>query len=297
MVEALQVPVEERFTELMEAALNTSRCIGADRRVEVFNFGISGYGTAQQLMTLRHHVWQSEPDLVILALMTGNDIRNNSRDLQNDDGRPYFVMQNGALVLDDSFRRTDSHDKSLLERVGYAVIDWSRLAQLVYEARKTMLKRRSVAEAKNQFGDAEEDIGLDTLIYREPPNDAWRQAWEVTEALVATMNREVVEHGSRFVVATLSNTAQVNPDAAVRKQMIDKLGVANLNYADDRIREAGNRHGFEVVNLAPKMLEFAEEKRVYLHGFPNTTMGTGHWNAEGHKVVARLLTDTVCAAP
>ena len=88
MVEALEVPVEQRFTELTEATLNANKCLAA-ARTEVLNFGMSGYGTAQELLILRHHAWQYSPDLVVLFFMTGNDIRNNSEKLQNDDGRPY----------------------------------------------------------------------------------------------------------------------------------------------------------------------------------------------------------------
>ena len=40
------------------------------KQVEVINFGVSGYGTAQELLTLRQKVWDFSPDIVVLAFTT-----------------------------------------------------------------------------------------------------------------------------------------------------------------------------------------------------------------------------------
>ena len=159
MVEALQVPVEQRFTELTEATLNANKCLGA-ARTEVLNFGISGDGTAQELLILRHQRLAVLPDLVVLFVMTANDIRNNSEKLENDDGRPYFVLENGGLVLDNSFRTSPSHLKTWWERLGYRVIDYSRLGQLAYKARGTWQKRQRISQTVKTFGDPQANVGL-----------------------------------------------------------------------------------------------------------------------------------------
>ena len=54
------------------------------KRVEVLNFGCDGYGTAQEFILLRDRVWRYAPDVVVLAVFTGNDIRNNSLVLEGD---------------------------------------------------------------------------------------------------------------------------------------------------------------------------------------------------------------------
>lgn len=298
MVEALQVPAEQRFTEVMQGMLNRRNCFGSDR-VEVLNFGLSGDGTAQELMVLRHHVWQYQPDMVLLGVMTGNDIRNNSEQLQNDDGRPYFVFKDGQLVLDDSFRRSSADTKTWFERLGVSIMDWSRLAQLAYKARATLQKRQAVAQARANranFGDADDqDLGLDRLVYKEPVSTVWKEAWKVTEALLAVMHAEVRQHNAEFLAVTLSNTVQVNPDLGMRRRFINELGIETLSYPDDRIRAAGKREGFQVLNLAPLLQEYVQEHNVYLHGFSNTPKGAGHWNEEGHRVVAQFLSDDICS--
>ena len=71
--------------------------------LEVINFGVSSYGTAQELLTLREKVWAFNPDLVLLAFCTTNDVSDNLRALRLKHDIPYFVRKDGKLQLDDSF--------------------------------------------------------------------------------------------------------------------------------------------------------------------------------------------------
>ena len=57
----------------------------------------------------------------------------------------------------------------------------------------------------------------------------------------------------------------------------------NLFYPDFRIKALGERRGFAVLNLAPPFQAYAESHHVFLHGFSNTRMGSGHWNENGHR--------------
>jgi hypothetical protein len=50
----------------------------AGKTVEVLNFGVAGFGTAQEWLTLKSDVLAFQPDRVILAMFTGNDISDNS---------------------------------------------------------------------------------------------------------------------------------------------------------------------------------------------------------------------------
>jgi len=71
------VPVENTFWAVMEDRLKGCNAF-AGKQIEVLNFGVSGYGTAQELLSLRQDVWDYQPDMVLLAVTTGNDISDNS---------------------------------------------------------------------------------------------------------------------------------------------------------------------------------------------------------------------------
>lgn len=103
--EALQVPQAEDFCSIAERRL--ARCVGlGGKKVEVLNFGVYGFGTPQELIMLRRRVLRWSPDLVVLEFYI-NDLADNTR---ATDGawswgpRPYFVLKDGRLVEDDSFR-------------------------------------------------------------------------------------------------------------------------------------------------------------------------------------------------
>ncbi len=99
--EALQVNQEEDFCSVLEKELQKCDNLRG-RHIEVINFGVAGFGTAQELLTLRHRVWKYNPDIVLLAFTTSNDLSDNSPELNKGDTYPFFIRRDGKLVLDNS---------------------------------------------------------------------------------------------------------------------------------------------------------------------------------------------------
>lgn len=303
--EALQVPLENAFWYVMQERLKDCRAL-AGRQVEVINFGVSGYGTAQELLTLEKHVWDYSPDIVLLAVTTNNDITDNTRALKKTDEIPYFVFRDNQLVLDNSFLETKAFRlrQSALNRFGRWIRDHSRVIQVLHQAQVAIksyftsgpsAKPQSAPGATANEPNAEE-VGIDNLIYREPRDEVWQDAWRVTEALLVRMRDEVKDHGARFFVVTLSNGIQVHPDPNTRRQFVERLGASDLFYPDLRIRALGDRENFAVFNLAPALQAYAEKNKVFLHGF-GAGLGNGHWNNEGHRVAGEMLAQRLCEEP
>jgi hypothetical protein len=294
--EALQVPMEAAFWAVVEQRLQTCEALGG-RKVEVINFGVSGFSTARELITLRRRVWQYSPDVVLLLMTTGNDIRDNSQILSREyAGRPlpYFVYADGALVLDDSLlkRRNESLKFRLQQSFLGDALDWLkehvRLLGLVDRARVSFRNYR--AGRKSGPTDAGYEPGIDAEVYREPKDPAWGEAWRVTEGLLLLMRDEVRAHGARFLLVTGSNSIQSYPDPSVRQNFMRSLGIDELFYPDRRIRALGEREGVEVLSLAPALQEYADRNKTFLHG----TDGFGHWNVSGHRLVGELITERLC---
>ncbi|HEX5708730.1 MAG TPA: SGNH/GDSL hydrolase family protein [Pyrinomonadaceae bacterium] len=338
--EALQVEQEAAFWSVAERLLRECPAL-AGREVEFINFGVSGYGTAQELITLRERVWTYAPDVVLLAFTTNNDITDNSRALKRTDEIPYFVRRDGRLVLDDSFKETSAFRlrDSALNRAAKWVRDRSRVIQLGHQAHgaiKTFIASRHAAPSTNAAtaggttndsnsahdaargasdnangttnnangasvnangggAAALEEVGIDNLIYREPKDAIWEEAWAVTEDLLKTMRAETEARGARFLVVTTSNAVQVVPDPALREQFMRRVGSADLFYPDRRVKSLGEREGFRVLNLAPALRDYADEHRVFLHGFGPSVGRNGHWNADGHRVAGQLVAQELCA--
>ncbi len=306
--EALQVPIDQAFWAVMERKLKTCEALNGSQ-IEVLNFGVSGYGTAQELITLRERVWDYSPDVVLLAITTNNDVSDNSRALKQTDEAPYFVYREGELVLDESFKSSRAFQlrRSKVSYLGRWIKDHSRLLQAINEAhhglkillaslkaeRASAEPTASQARPENPVAPKAEDLGADNLVYQEPLNDAWADAWRVTEGLIVAMRDDVNNRGSKFVVVTLSNGPQVLPNPRARRAYMKRFQIEDLFYPDNRIRELCFREKISVITLAPELQAAAERDQVFLHGF-GTDLGNGHLNAVGHERAGKLTAEKLC---
>lgn len=310
--EALQVGLDETWWRIMQGKLDS--CSFPDgKKVEVINFGVSGYGTAQEYITLKEKVWKYSPDIVILAITTNNDITDNYRPFKKTE-IPYFVYKDNDLVLDDSFKNSTKFrfDNSLVGRAGSWIKNNLRIIQAIQDG-QTALKYRWAewtrkpepppAENKPTEGKPAEvaprpqpqagDVGIDNLIYRAPKDDQWNEAWKVTEGLILKISEEVRAHDAKFVVVTLSNGAQVMPDPKARTAHLSYLGGEDIFYPDNRIKKFAEANSIRVVTLVPALQAYAEKNNVILHGFEKN-LGFGHWNQNGHRVAGEVLGETFC---
>lgn len=304
--EAFQVPLGDAFWKVTQQKLQECGVFNG-QAVEVINFGVSGYGTAQQLVTLREMAWKYEPDIVLLAMTTTNDITDNSRYFKKTP-IPYFVDRNGSLVLDQSFREERSFrmKNSFLGRSGNWLVNNLRILHAIHQfqiAFKYKLGewRKSPpdtttpnsAEPQQDAPAVAVDVGIDVQIYRPPSDAAWEDAWRITERIISQMNDEVEHRGANLLVVTLSSGPQVLPDPRSRAAFAKMVGTDDLMYPDRRIESWCRQHGIRIIPLAPELKSFAEKNNVFLHGFDDN-IGYGHWNAAGHRAAGEMLARKVC---
>jgi hypothetical protein len=297
--EALQVPLDKTYTSVLEQKLAGSSCF-AGKHVEVLNFGVAGYSTGQELLTLQQEVWKYHPDKVLVAFYPARDVANNVRELNNavnPEQSPYFFYREGNLTLDDSFRTTPplQEQQILLQNVRYQVSQHLRIFQAITALQRFGKVRVAMAAVKEKAG----KFGVDNLeyaIYAPPSRPTMETAWSVTEGLLLALRDEVRAHGAEFRIVTLATRPQVLPDSGKRLELMRQLGVTDLSYADNRIRGFGLRQGIPVTTLAPALSEYAQANHVYLNGFNSRNFGAGHWNETGHRLAAEVIAAGLCEA-
>jgi hypothetical protein len=305
-VEAQQVAEQDTACALMQRAL--SRKLASlepehqlFKRVELMNFGVDGYGTAQELFSLKEDVWQFSPDVVVLAFFPGNDVRNNSAILEGDKCRPFFVPEDGQFVLGGPFEESPLfHFRCWLRFESYH----SQLLNLLGEARSTLrsalLKRRqppsqphrgdhSIEPAANRL----HERGVNDSIYRSPTTAEWRDAWKVSEAEIEMVELNVRAHRAVFLLVIIGTGVQMLPNASMQADYFKAVGGTDLLYPDHRLTLLGARKGFAVLDLVPPMKAYAQATQVYFHGFANTSMGSGHWNQPGNCFAADLMAERI----
>lgn len=285
--EARHVSLEKTFWNVAEKKLRS--CYATrDREVEFVNFGVSGYGTAQELLMLRSFVWEYSPDVVLLATFIGNDLADNVRALSGNSYQPYFTESGGTLFFDKSFQntkwysfRTSSIGSGLL-----TLLTRSRTLQVINRGRLFLIQKKRDTDPKN--------VGLYSVVYTKPKSAEWKRAWNITERLISTMAKETKAHGSRFAVVMTTNGGSVHPDPDVRERFKKELAVPNLFYPEKRIGALGKQQGFPVLALAPLLQKRATRQQIFFHGFLNTQFGAGHWNEDGHRAAGEILAQTLC---
>lgn len=85
------VEKDERFTEKLRLKLP---------EWSIYNLGVSGYGTDQELLLLMKEYDYYRPDIVFIVFCTGNDDSDNTHNVvYNGYHKPYFIFNQGQLQL------------------------------------------------------------------------------------------------------------------------------------------------------------------------------------------------------
>src|SRR5262249_3540321 len=109
-VEAMHVPLEATFHRLLEQQLSAG---DPTRRIEVFAAGISGWGTASELLYFEQYGVRFKPDLVVLAVYPGNDVKNNRSSLE-DRFKPVYASDGALTKVEGEWR--ERHGSGRLPR-------------------------------------------------------------------------------------------------------------------------------------------------------------------------------------
>ena len=115
----------------------------------------------------------------------------------------------------------------------------------------------------------------------------------MTEGLLKEMRDEVNQKGAKFVLVVGSNPIQVHPNRGVRERFQSYVGAGDLFYPNQRLARFAGREQIDFIDLAAQMQVYADEKKVFLHGF-DKEIGNGHWNPDGHRVAAEMIAEEFC---
>ncbi len=302
LTEARQVVMDKMFTSLAEEELNRRHCFG-EREVEVLNFGVPGYGTGQQLLQLRERVWKFSPDMIVLQFYSGNDIYNNHRALNVSppDQAPYFLLRNGKLELDESFRKGYAFDPRYikLKGIGANIMNSSLVLQLAHKMIRVRAQQKEMArlnpERSTQVPADPNAIPPDHqrfLSLLPPVIPSMVEAWQVTEELITEFGKEARSHNVPLLFMILPATHF--PDPREQEAYRAKYKIESLEYADDRAEQHARLNGIPILRLTEPLIEEARRTGTYMAGFANTAPNDGHYNELGHAVIARELVQAIC---
>jgi len=275
---ALRIRLARTFSKQLEKRLQAE-----GYRAEVINFGVTDFSTAQELVYLRTKAAKFSPDLVILAFSAGSDYRRNLRAWQRDDRRPYFrVDRTGRLVLDNSFRETRSFrfKTSWLGRILYWLKANSRLACYINDRinRWRGGRRASVPNRPDRSGPG-------PSIYAPHRFPMVKQAYDLTEKIVAAMARYCAERRIALVVMIIPAAAQVHLDE--RRPLEKAHPDWKLDEPTDFMAGVCRRHSLVCLDLTgPFRAENLKSSRQFNGTGPRADV---RWTAHAHGRAAELM--------
>ncbi len=252
---------EETFPRLVEKALD----------VEVINLGVPAYDTGTELTALTHVGLPLKPDVVVLCIYTGNDIRENSREMGTLPRPTFSLDAQGALVPHPFTPRGERLGQWLLGRS--ALYAWQK-----HEVRRLMFRARAGARG----GDPMHEV----YATREDPR--WTTAWLVTEALLARMRDTVEQAGATLRIFVIPDVVQVDDDAwTALVAQSPSLGALQRDLPQQRLLEIAARQKLIMVDLLPTLRAAgrALDKEDPLYH--------GHLVRRGHATVTPVMVETL----
>ncbi len=291
--------------------------LGEDTGAEVINLGVGGYGTLQAYRAFALHGVRYAPDVVALGFFTGNDVRNNSRDLE----RAMWKSGGHVKVRNRPFLEPGAAGEWKVREMDYADAAKRHSAWAARKAAESAATRwvdrlalkRALARAWDSVsdwvdradidGEGAEGKGAAATSTRGRPNLAWQgaelceehpqytAAWDLTERILERLRREVAASGATLVVFSVPPWELVDP--AQRAAVEQKLAHPErycLEEAPAHRRLAGilERLGVPYVELLPAFRRASREE-----GIPLFRTSDLHWNPAGHALAAREVAKAI----
>ena len=234
---AMQVDLEDTFVKQLESDLNEN-----SGNWEVINAGVNAYGTDNELLFYRLEGQKYDPDIVFLDVYLANDVYNNHPTLElrygGQSAKPYFTVNDKGELELQNFPVQDT--ATFWTKVGTFLKKHFQLPRFVAQ---TLALRgeippwlapivrlfgggRGATSAEDGGGaqaaesGGENGDGTETAVQtpqRRPdicdpdPLPIIENAWNVTEALVLELDKEVEANGAQLAVLIIPAAPQIVP--------------------------------------------------------------------------------------
>jgi lysophospholipase L1-like esterase len=264
MVQGAQVDDDENISRVLEK--------GLAGKAEVLNFGISSVGTAVELLTYRKRVRPFQPDVVVLMLMSGNDIADNLPELKVRVD-PAMAPMSPYILLDEKGNLREDIIPGRAYRTSRlrGLVQSTALGQWLY---KFYVKVRFRAAARQHAAINDPTKPLTRSAAEEA---LWDRAWRTTLALVKRFRDEVEKDKARFVLV------HVPADNVVLGQSGQLVPLAAT--ASERLTRLAEEEKIPFLDLAKYYQDAVKKDGPFDFALPCD----GHWNVRGHKESAEQV--------
>lgn len=276
--QAIHVPLEDTYQQTLERKLKTA---SSSINFEVINFGVGGFGTTHEYFVFQHHVVNYHPDMVLLAFVFGNDIFENSPVLNGRKYLPYFVAGKKNTLEYIPPKPVPYYMKlgavfKIIPFLYYRIVDGNPKLEILLRG----IKRGSTGDA---------GIPLEYYTYAAIWDFRWEEAWEITKRVLSRLQQEIILHDIEFIIIGIPDHIQVNEYLreevfAIYPMMAEHEGEWDWEKPNTLLREFCQAEGIRYFDLSPTFKEEIQQGSPPLYYYYD-----GHWNQNGHRLVAECL--------
>jgi lysophospholipase L1-like esterase len=205
----------ESYSTVLETKLNQRL---GESSYQLLNAGVAGYSPLQAYLLLKLEMYRLQPDVVILAIYTGNDIMDLGNQL--DDPSMIEVVQEAGYDVND--------DSLLLETGWWSQIKWYtrrnlKLYPILWQAKQGV---RNLWRNDRQVSSTDKPANLEdvhgsanvmgqvmrqAVIARDDPQKA-EAAFRLQEIVLQRLAQEVEALGAKLLVIVIPTKLQIEPD-------------------------------------------------------------------------------------
>lgn len=245
-------------------------------RTTPLNLGVAGYSTDQAYLLYQRLGAKLDPQRVVL-LFFDNDVWFNSVTVEHRAPKPAFSLTNNGLRL------TGTPVPAPTQRAAAAPCASCppslRLLQLLQHARTNVSPPSPGSKPS---------LPPELLAYRRSAPPELENAWRLTEALLAALQKATGGRLSVFYVPTVA--AVYDESWRQTKQVFAMDDDWDIHLPEARLREICARQ--TIPFLSPTALfreRAAKGETLYF-------MQDGHWNRDGHRLVAEILAGSLISS-
>ncbi len=274
-VEALQIEQNSTFLSLAEQRLNNKL---KNKKVELMNFGRSGFTQTEELLVLKNEILKFSPDMVILFFLPENDIRDINKKTAPDLLRPFYnISENKKLILNTDFSITYQFKiKSLINnfKLHSALISLFCYRLNAYLAQKNINDKKDISVAEASFNKLDKYLSLCTAN----PDPIYLENYRLNKLLIKNIVENCNQNKIRLILITINTPAYI-PEIEGKYKNIDPS--FNAEFFEDELKNYAESLNIDYLGLQRIFSSYYKKTGIRLHW--------NHWNYEGHKLVAQAL--------
>jgi len=312
--EGMQVDLAQTFPARLQACL-----VGrASRPVEVINAGNSAYGPGEQLLFFTHEGVKYQPDLILVAIFAGNDIKDMRREIDGNMTQSFggyqFYLDGGRLEkrwiewADPPDERISLLEQFLRRYSGLYYTFQSPDSQVLREADRFVEPWWPDLFASGPGPETSEPIGYPDFAFDEYliifakdfPNNPLvpprvKELWQLFKAVLQELQAEVERQGAQLGAVIIPREAQVHQELYAQRvseytKRYDLLQAGpdawDMNAPDQAISDFMAELDVPTLDLKPGFQTYAQTHDDLLY-FQRDI----HFNEKGHQLAADLMCD------